>query len=336
MLDADIVSSAAVVGVSAALSAALIFILRPLLVRHLMAHPNDRSSHLHATPEGAGFGVMAAIFIVCIGLLLVGTAGPAPSLVPVLVGAAVLVVLGGLDDARPLPVTWRLLVQGAVALGIVLALPEDFRVLPDLLPAVAERAILVFGILCFVNVVNFLDGLDWMTVAQVVPMSLGIAILWWLDVVPAGIGLLALALLGAMLGFAIFNKHPASIFLGDSGSLPVGLLLAYMLIWVAEAHLVSAVLLALYTIADSAITFFRRLANGEKVTDAHRSHFYQRATSGGFRVPQVTTRIFLLCSWLAALAVAAALSRSLLIDGATLVLGAGGVALVLTSFARGR
>jgi UDP-N-acetylmuramyl pentapeptide phosphotransferase/UDP-N-acetylglucosamine-1-phosphate transferase len=335
MFDADIVSSAAVVGVSAALSAALIFVLRPLLVRHLMAHPNDRSSHVHATPEGAGFGVMAAIFLVCIGLL-VGTAGPAPSLVPVLVGAAVLTFLGGLDDARPLPVTWRLLVQGAVALGIVLALPEDFRVLPDLLPAVAERAILVFGIVCFVNVVNFLDGLDWMTVAQVVPMSLGIAILWWLDFVPAGIGLLALALLGAMLGFALFNKHPASIFLGDSGSLPVGLLLAYMLIWVAEAHLVSAVLLALYTIADSAITFFRRLANGEKVTDAHRTHFYQRATAGGFRVPQVTTRRFLLCSWLAALAVAAALSRSLLIDGATLVLGAGGVALVLTSFARGR
>jgi UDP-N-acetylmuramyl pentapeptide phosphotransferase/UDP-N-acetylglucosamine-1-phosphate transferase len=335
MFDADIVSSAAVVGVSAALSAALIFVLRPLLVRHLMAHPNDRSSHVHATPEGAGFGVMAAIFLVCIGLL-VGTAGPAPSLVPVLVGAAVLTFLGGLDDARPLPVTWRLLVQGAVALGIVLALPEDFRVLPDLLPAVAERAILVFGIVCFVNVVNFLDGLDWMTVAQVVPMSLGIAILWWLDFVPAGIGLLALALLGAMLGFALFNKHPASIFLGDSGSLPVGLLLAYMLIWVAEAHLVSAVLLALYTIADSAITFFRRLANGEKVTDAHRTHFYQRATAGGFRVPQVTTRIFLLCSWLAALAVAAALGRSLLIDGAALVLGAGGVALVLTSFERGR
>ncbi|MEJ2518279.1 MAG: glycosyl transferase, partial [Methyloceanibacter sp.] len=138
MLDADVVLSAAVIGVSAVLSAALIFVLRPLLVRHLMAHPNDRSSHFHATPEGAGFGVMAAIFLVSIGLL-VGTAGPAPSLVPVLVGAAVLMVLGGLDDARPLPVTWRLLVQGAVALGIVLALPEDFRVLPDLLPAAAEQ-----------------------------------------------------------------------------------------------------------------------------------------------------------------------------------------------------
>ncbi|ODR97467.1 hypothetical protein AUC70_00065 [Methyloceanibacter stevinii] len=335
MLDADVVLSAAVVGVSAALSAALIFLLRPLLIRHLMAHPNDRSSHIQATPEGAGFGVMAAIFLVCIGLLI-GMAIPEPNLVPVLIGAAVLTVLGGLDDARPLPVSWRLLIQGAVALGIVVLLPQDFRVLPAVLPAAAERTVLVFGIVCFVNVVNFLDGLDWMTVAQVVPMSLGIACLWWLGIVPAGIGLLALALLGAMLGFAVFNRHPASIFLGDSGSLPIGLLLAYMLIWVAEAHLVSALLLALYTIADSALTFFRRLANGEKVTDAHRSHFYQRATAGGFRVPEVTTRIFLLCAWLAALAIAAALSLSLIVDLVTLVLGAGGVALVLTSFARGR
>ena len=335
MFDSDLVLSAVVAGASAALSAALISILKPLLVRHLMAHPNERSSHVEATPGGAGFGVMTATILVCAALVM-GALVPAPMLLPVLVGAVVLTVLGGLDDARPLPVTWRLLVQGLVALGVVLTLPQDFRILPALLPVGVERAILVFGIVCFVNVVNFLDGLDWMTVAQVVPMSVGIAILWWLDIVPAGIGLLALALLGATLGFAIFNKHPASIFLGDSGSLPIGLLLATMLIWVAEAHLVSAVLLGLYTVADSGLTFFRRLANGEKVTDAHRSHFYQRATVGGFSVPEVTNRIFLLCSWLAALAVAAAVGRSLLVDGVALALGVSGVALVLTSFARGR
>ncbi|MDJ0514566.1 MAG: glycosyl transferase [Methyloceanibacter sp.] len=335
MFDSDAVLSAVVVGAAATLSWALILYLRPVLTRHLMAHPNERSSHVQATPEGAGFGVMAAVFAVCTSLL-VGALVPEPNLVPVLIGAAVLVILGGVDDARPLPVTLRLLVQGLVALGVVLALPQDFHVLPALLPAGLERAMLVFGMVCFVNIVNFLDGLDWMTVAQVIPMSLGIAILWWLDIVPIGIGVLALALFGAMLGFAIFNRHPASIFLGDSGSLPIGLLLATMLIWVAEAHFVSAVLLALYTIADSGLTFFRRLANGEKVTDAHRSHFYQRATVGGFSVPEVTTRILLLCTWLAALAIVAALGRSLLIDGVALALGVGAVGLVLTAFARGR
>lgn len=335
MPQADFVSGAVVVGASAVLSAVLIGLLRPILIRHLLAHPNERSSHATATPEGAGFGVMTAVFVVC-GAILLWLLTPGPSLVPVLAGAAILMVLGGLDDAYSLSVSWRLLVQGAVAVGLILSLPQDFHVLPEILPLGVERVLLALGIVGFVNVVNFLDGLDWMTVAQVVPMTLGIAALSYFDVISAGIGLLALALLGAMLGFAVFNKHPASIFLGDSGSLPIGLLLAYMLIWVAEAHLVSAVLLALYTLADSTLTFFRRWRNGEQVLSAHRSHFYQRAVAGGFRVPDVTARVFLLCSWLAVLAVIAALARSLAVDFAALALGIGGVAFVLTRFARGR
>ena len=334
MVEADFVSSATVVGASAALSAGLIFVLKPFLTRHLMAHPNDRSSHVTATPEGAGFGVMMSLFVVC-GVLLVGTALPAPSLVPVLVGAAVLMVLGGLDDAHSLPVSWRLLAQVLVALGVILTLPSDFRILPALLPLGAERALLVLSVAGFVNIINFLDGLDWMTVVQVVPMTLGIAILCWLGQVPPSIGFLALALLGATLGFAIFNKHPASIFLGDSGSLPVGLLLAYMLIWVAEAHFVSALLLCLYTLTDSLLTVVRRFRNGEQIWTAHRSHFYQRAVAGGLRVPEVTTRVLVLGLWLMVLAIAAALSRSLAMDISALVFGIAGVAVVLSGFAKG-
>ena len=91
-------SSVAVVTASALLSAALILLLKPLLARHLMAHPNERSSHMTATPEGAGLGVMVALFAVC-GASLLWAIPPPPSLVPVLAGAAVLTVVGGLDDA---------------------------------------------------------------------------------------------------------------------------------------------------------------------------------------------------------------------------------------------
>ncbi|MEM7192196.1 MAG: glycosyl transferase [Pseudomonadota bacterium] len=331
----EFVSSAAVLGASAGISAALIFILKPLLSRHLLAHPNDRSSHHKATPEGAGLGVMAAIFIV-LSVLLFGQFLPYPILAPVLIGAAALTLLGALDDAYSLPIVLRLLVQGGAAVLVAATLPPDFQILPQLLPLWVERTLLAIGILAFVNVINFLDGLDWMTVAQLVPMSLGIAALSWLGLLAHPIGFLALALLGATLGFAVFNKHPASIFLGDSGSLPIGLLLAFMLIWVAEAHIASALLLALYTLADSALTFFRRLLNGENVTSAHRSHFYQRAVAQGFKVPEVTTRVFIVCLWLAILAIASALAQSLLVDAITLLAGAAGVARVLTAFARGR
>ena len=72
-----------------------------------------------------------------------------------------------------------------------------------------------------------------------------------LGAVPPNVGLLALALLGAMLGFAVFNKHPAQIFLGDAGSLPIGLLLAFMLIYVAGRQSRRGPAAALYTLADS-------------------------------------------------------------------------------------
>lgn len=335
MPEAPLAFSVAIVTVSAVLSAGAIFLLKPLLTRHLLAHPNERSSHTSATPEGAGYGVMAALLLVCAALLLFA-ALPPPSLVPVLVGAIVLTVVGGLDDAHALAVSWRLLAQALVALGVVLLLPEGFRLLPDVLPLGVERALLVVGVIGFVNAINFLDGLDWMTVAQVVPMTLGVAILSGLGAVPLSIGALALALLGAMLGFAVFNKHPARIFLGDAGSLPIGLVLAYALIYVAEAHIVSAILLALYTLADSFLTFFRRLRNGERVFSAHRSHFYQRAVAGGLKVPQVTTRVFWLGLWLMTLAVAAGQARSLTFDITALVMGLAGVWFVLFNFARGR
>ena len=205
--------------------------------------------------------------------------------------------------------SWRLIGQTLAALALVFSLPQGFRLLPDLMPLVVERALLVFGIVWFVNAVNFLDGLDWMTVAQVVPMTLGIAALQALGAVPATIGLLALALLGATLGFALFNKHPAKIFLGDAGSLPIGLILAFMLIFVAQAHLAAALLLALYTLADPTLTLFRRIAAGEQIVSAHRTHFYQRAVTQGLSVPQVTARVFLLGLLLAGLAIATVLAR---------------------------
>lgn len=336
MLNTTLASWAAVTAVSAVLSAGLILILKTILVRYLLAHPNERSSHTSATPQGAGLAVMASLLAVSIAASLLGVITPSPSLVPVLIGAGVLTVIGALDDAQALAVSWRLLAQALVALAIVFLLPQTFRLLPDLLPLGIERALLVLGVIGFVNAVNFLDGLDWMTVAQVVPITIGVAILCGLGVVPSNIGLLAVVLLGATLGFAVFNKHPAQIFLGDAGSLPIGLVLAYLLLYVAEAHIVSAIMLALYTLADSTLTFSRRLLNGEPVFQAHRSHFYQRAVAGGLQVPQVTARVFWLGLWLMSLAIATALARTLTVDLSALALGLAGTGLVLFNFTRGR
>jgi len=320
----------------AGLSALLILALKPLLVRFLLARPNARSSHTIATPQGAGLAVMVSVLAGgALGLFL-WAPEPRPSLVPVLAIAVALTILGALDDAHTLPVSWRLIGQTLASLVLVASLPEGFQLFPGLMPLVVERALMVVAVVWFVNAVNFLDGLDWMTVAQVVPMTLGIAVLNALGAVPATIGLLALALLGATLGFAVFNKHPAQIFLGDAGSLPIGLCLAFMLIFVAQAHLAAALLLPLYTLADPTLTLFRRIAAKEPILSAHRTHFYQRAVMQGLSVPQVTARVFLLGLLLASLAIATVLARSLAVDLLCVGLGLVATGVTLLALAKGR
>ena len=151
-----------------------------------------------------------------------------------------------------------------------------------------------------------MDGIDWMTVAETVPIAGAIVLLGLLDAVSALPTLVALALLGAMLGFAPFNRPVARLFLGDVGSLPIGLLLAWLLLRVAaNGYIAAAIILPLYYIADATLTLGRRLANGERVWQAHRSHFYQRALDGGFSVTEVVARVLLVNCALVALALIA-------------------------------
>ena len=111
--------------------------------------------------------------------------------------------------------------------------------------------------------------------------------------------------------YAPFNRPVARLFLGDVGSLPIGLLIAWLLILAAgRGHLAAALLLPLYYVADTTITLLRRLMNGEPVTQAHRSHFYQRAMDGGFSVYQIVGRVFFVNIILAGLSAITLLNAS--------------------------
>src|SRR5262249_43525537 len=156
------------------------------------------------------------------------------------------------------------------------------------------------------NLVNFMDGIDWMTVAEVVPVTAAIVVLGLGGVIGALPTVIAAALLGAIIGFAPFNRPVAKVFLGDVGSLPFGLLLGWVLLQLAgSGHLAAAVILPLYYLADATITLVGRIARRESIWQAHRTPFYQRATDRGFAVREVITRVFLLNLTLAALALIA-------------------------------
>ncbi len=326
-----------IIACAAALTTLLIVSLRPWLIRYAMARPNARSSHTKPTPQGGGIAVIASFLVVANASLSVAglwSADMIRGMVAVSAATILIAVLGAVDDIRPIDVIPRLLFQ-ILAVAIVIAtLPLDFQMTP-FLPWWIERILLVLAGVWFVNLVNFMDGLDWMTVAEFVPLTGGLVLLGAFGALPPYAVVCALALLGALLGFAPFNRPVARLFLGDVGSLPLGLVAGWLLALLAnKGHLAAAILLPLYYLMDATITLFRRLARGERVWQAHRSHFYQRATDNGFTVRQVVAHVFTLNIVLTGLAAVCVHTNTPASEITALVCGTLIVGLLLMRFSR--
>ena len=148
--------------------------------------------------------------------------------IPVTVFGASLFIatVGFADDVKSIPVLPRLVLQACAVGAIVFTTSPDLRIVPAC-PFWIERGLLLLAGLWFVNLVNFMDGLDWMTVAEVVPFTGAMVVLGLLGELSLSATIVAAALGGAMIGFAPFNRPVAKIFLGDVGSLPIGLLLGW-------------------------------------------------------------------------------------------------------------
>ena len=227
--------------VATAISVAIIIPIRPWLKRIALAKPNARSSHGVPTPQGGGIAVIPATIIAAAGALywFVPAASAPASVLALLVAVIIIAAVGAADDIRPIGVAPRFFLQAVSVALVIFALPDELRVAP-FLPLLVERLLLTLGGLWFVNLVNFMDGLDWMTVAEVVPVTAALAIFGACGFLPALPTIISLALCGAMIGFAFFNRPVARLFLGDVGSLPVGLLLGWLLVQLAGRGAVAA------------------------------------------------------------------------------------------------
>ncbi|WP_173043125.1 glycosyltransferase family 4 protein [Bosea sp. ANAM02] len=323
---------------AAVLAAVLCVALRPLLLRYALARPNARSSHRIPTPQGGGIAVLAGAFLALGASLWLAPVESEAARAVIVLGLAVtgLGIVGAWDDIRPLPASIRLVLQ-AVCVGFVLfrAAPE-LRLFPEFLPLSVERAFALLAGVWFVNLVNFMDGLDWITVAGMVPLAATLALAGMTGTIDPVTGWLAAALCGGLLGFAPFNRPVARLFLGDVGSLPIGLVTAYLLYRLAgTGAFAAALILPFYHIADATITLLRRLARGEKVWEAHRLHFYQQATTNGFGVMAVVGRVALLNFALAVIAGASLLWPALPVQFACLAIAGLLTGLLLRRFAAG-
>jgi UDP-N-acetylmuramyl pentapeptide phosphotransferase/UDP-N-acetylglucosamine-1-phosphate transferase len=266
--------------VPAIVCALLTLLCMPLFRAYAMARPNARSSHSTPVPQGGGVAVLATLGAALLDIVS-GAFVSNGSLVFVGFAALLIAIAGALDDIWNLPVAPRLGGQlFAVALAVWAGLESGqlFR-----LPYALEFGLLVVAGTWFVNLTNFMDGIDGITLAAFLPLAAGATLLGDMAYLSREGTLLAVFFLGALAGFVFFNFPRASLFLGDVGSLPIGLIGGVLLLDMAQhGALAAAIILPLYHFTDATLTLLKRIIRREKVWVAHRQHAYQNAVDGGW------------------------------------------------------
>jgi UDP-N-acetylmuramyl pentapeptide phosphotransferase/UDP-N-acetylglucosamine-1-phosphate transferase len=257
-------------------------VLQLLQERAILDHPNERSSHARPTPRGGGIAVVAVLLPSWL-LITLDTPAADSSFWLTLAGIVALAGLSWIDDLRNLSAALRVACHAIIVAIVLASLPAGALVFQGLLPPVADRIAAGLLWIWFINLFNFMDGIDGISGVEAVAIGLGL----FLVAVTSAEGLrteslLALAIAGIALGFLLWNWHPARLFLGDVGSVPLGFALGWLLLQAAIAgYWAAALILPLYYLADATITLARRAARGAKIWQAHREHFYQQAAAQG-------------------------------------------------------
>jgi UDP-N-acetylmuramyl pentapeptide phosphotransferase/UDP-N-acetylglucosamine-1-phosphate transferase len=231
-------------------------------------HPNERSLHVRPTPRIGGLGIMAGLAICSLILR--------PDGVFVLTLVALgLAVLSLLDDLRGLSVRVRFAGHFLAALATVFFLPD----MPFWMSGLS-----VLALVWVTNLYNFMDGSDGLAGGMALFGFASYGVAAWLGGAGA-FALLAWIVAAAAAGFLLFNFPPARIFMGDAGSIPLGYLAAALGLagWAAGLWPMAFPLLVFSPfIVDASLTLLRRGLSGEKVWQAHRSHYYQRLVRMGW------------------------------------------------------
>jgi len=245
--------------------------------RMILDHPGERSSHRRPVPKGGGIAVASATLLAWLGLAALGKAPPETLLVCCL-GFA-LAALSWLNDLTHIPAVVRLGFHLLIAATGLMALPDRGREFQGLLSPTLDAAATVLLWTWFLNLYNFMDGIDGLAASETACIGFGLAFVAALTgVASGGYLLLVVALAAAALAFLPWNWHPARVFLGDVGSVPLGFMQGWLLLLLAgRGYWVSALLLPLYYLADATLTLLTRIASGRRFWQPHKGHFYQRA-----------------------------------------------------------
>jgi len=281
-------------------------VLRLLIARRIYDAPNDRSSHSQPKPRGAGLAVVPVV-VAAWGLAALAAPESTAGFWQMIAGTALLGAISWADDLKSQPARLRFGLQvTAVVLGLW-GLGPAALVFQGLLPPLVDHLLTALLWLWFINLFNFMDGIDGITAVETISIGAGLALVGALFATAPGEVFYPAALAAAALGFLYWNWAPSRIFLGDVGAIPLGYLVGWLLITTAASgHRAVALILPLYYLCDASWMLTKRIRRREKLWIGHRGHFYQRAVQRGFSHAAVATRILLCNAVLIALALLAA------------------------------
>ena len=243
-------------------------LLAPRVAGLLLDHPNERSLHARPVPRLGGVAVMTGLAVAAawIGYL------PAWLLL-----ALALAAVSFVDDAKGLHVLARLACHAGAAVAMIAFLPITL--------AWPLAALFVLGTVWMTNLYNFMDGSDGLAGGMALVGFACYGVAAWTGG-ERELGLVSFSTAAAALGFLVFNWPPARMFLGDSGSIPLGFLAAVIGLVGWRVHALwpwwfPAVVFSPFAV-DATVTLARRAARREPVWRAHREHYYQRLVQLGW------------------------------------------------------
>ena len=273
--------------------------------RAILDRPNARSAHSVPVPRGGGIGLMIAL-LPALTILWLTEPGVHWRHALVVTAALLLAAISWADDRRTLAPLPRLATHCLAAAVAMMALPADALILQGLVPLWPDRVLGALAMIYFINIFNFMDGIDGITGIETVTIGVGAALVAWFGQAHATLPVEALILAAIALGWLVWNWHPAKLFLGDVGSVPLGFLIGWLLLrMAADGAWIAALALPAYYLADSSQTLLRRTLRGDKPWQAHQEHAYQKAVQAGLDHTQVCLRILACNLGLIALAVLA-------------------------------
>jgi UDP-N-acetylmuramyl pentapeptide phosphotransferase/UDP-N-acetylglucosamine-1-phosphate transferase len=258
--------------------------------RRIVDEPGPRSSHERPTLRGGGIGIVLALLGGGGALLAFHGGG---TLLALLSTCLALAAVSFIDDTRPLPASIRFGCHALAALAVLLSLSWTMPVLELssgwqlTVPPAVGLLVSFLWLAGYTNAFNFMDGINGIAAGQAVITAAGCGLLTGLatgkwTATPV---LFAFVIAGAAAGFLPHNFPHARMFMGDVGSVPLGFLLASLVLWLTRdggpALLIPLALLHGNFVFDTAFTLVRRTLRGEKWHHAHKEHFYQRLNQSG-------------------------------------------------------